>query len=156
MAAWLAAAAGTMTAVPPVGATIDRTPPLAAPPAIEQDAERLQKFLDAPPQPRQTERNPFEFASRVQRLDVRAAEPATIQPARPIVPPGPKLTLDGIAEDAAPGGPVRTAIISAAGQLFLVKEGGSVTTRYRVSRVGADAVELEDLLEGASLTIGLK
>lgn len=155
MAAWLAAAAGTRTVTPPSNPQIDQAPPLGVPPAIEEEAERLRQFLDAPPHPRQTERNPFEFAPRAPRLDARVTT-AAIGTAQPIVPPGPKLTLDGIAEDEAPNGPVRTAIISAAGQLFLVKEGGLVTPRYRVARIGADAVELEDLLDGTPLRIGLK
>lgn len=155
MAAWLAAAAGTRTAVPPTAAQPDEPPPLSLPPAIQAEAEKLRQFLDAPPRPHQAERNPFEFARRPQRLEDRVAAP-TFVPVQPMVPPGPRLKLDGIAEDAVPGGIVRTAIISAAGQLFLVTEGGSVTSRYRVARIGADAVELEDLLDGTALRIGLK
>lgn len=155
MAGWLAAAAGTPTAVPPSAAQPDEPPPLTLPPAIQEEADKLRRFLDAPPRPHQAERNPFEFAHRPPRLEARVTAPEIV-PVQPSVPPGPGLKLDGIAEDAVPGGTVRTAIISAAGQLFLVKEGGSVTSRYRVTRIGADAVELEDLMDGTALRIGLK
>ena len=44
-----------------------------------------------------------------------------------------RLTLAGIAEDPAPdgGGPVRTAIITGNGQLFLAKDGDTVADRGR-------------------------
>ena len=48
---------------------------------------------------------------------------SAIAPATPPTPPPPPLKLVGIAEDAGADGPVRTAIISGDGQLFLVKEG---------------------------------
>ena len=71
-------------------------------------------------------------------------------PARPL------LKLSGIAEDAAPDGPVRTAIISAFGQLFLVKEGENVTERYRVARISSDVVELIDLADGTTFRLALR
>jgi hypothetical protein len=58
------------------------------------------------------------------------------------------LKLIGVAEDTASGGLIRTAIISAPGQVFVVKEGERVTSRYLVARVSADVVELEDLEHG--------
>ena len=52
----------------------------------------------------------------------------------------------GIAEQKTEAGSKRTAMIGGAGdQLFMVTEGQAVAGRYRVSAVGADAVELEDL-----------
>ena len=55
------------------------------------------------------------------------------------------MKLAGIAEDPEADGPVRTAIISGEGQLFMVKEGEAVTPRYRVAKISADVVELVDL-----------
>ncbi len=55
-----------------------------------------------------------------------------------------------------PEAPVRTAIVSAPGQLFLVKEGQNVTLRYRVAKISADVVELTDLGNGATLRLALK
>ena len=66
------------------------------------------------------------------------------------------MKLSGIAEDATADGVVRTAIISAAGQLFLAKEGENVTPRFRVSKISADVVELSDLIDGSALRLALK
>ena len=53
----------------------------------------------------------------------------------------------GVAEDTTPKGPRRTAIIGGeADTLYMVTEGEAVGERYRVTKIGADAVELEDVL----------
>jgi hypothetical protein len=59
--------------------------------------------------------------------------------------PQPALTLIGVAEDTAASGVIRTAIISGPGQVYVVKEGERVTSRYLVARISADVVELQDL-----------
>jgi ABC-2 type transport system ATP-binding protein len=60
--------------------------------------------------------------------------------------PLPAFTLIGVAQDAAEGGPVRTAIISTPGQLFLVKEGDDVTSiGVRTSHPDWIVTELIDL-----------
>jgi hypothetical protein len=51
---------------------------------------------------------------------------------------------------------VRTAIISGGGQLFLVKEGEAFADRYRVVRIGAEAVELHDEADDALIRLGLR
>jgi hypothetical protein len=66
------------------------------------------------------------------------------------------VKLSGIAEDVTAEGVSRTAIISGFGQLFLVKEGDSVTDRYRVAKISSDVVELSDLTGGAVLRLALK
>jgi len=60
-------------------------------------------------------------------------------------PSQPLLKLIGVAEDTTTDGLVRTAIISGPGQLYVVKEGDRVTSRYRVARISPDVVELDDL-----------
>ena len=55
------------------------------------------------------------------------------------------LKLIGVAEDTTTDGLVRTTIISGPGQLYVVKEGDPVTSRYRVARISPDVVELDDL-----------
>jgi hypothetical protein len=63
----------------------------------------------------------------------------------------------GIAEDTTPQGVQRTAIISGDGDaLFMVTEGQSVGERYKVTKIGADAVELEDLVTHAYRRIALR
>ena len=70
--------------------------------------------------------------------------------------PAPKLKLIGIAADSEAGGTVRTAIISDADQLFLVKKDDAVTLQYRVSSITDDAVELSDTATGLMLRLALK
>ena len=77
-------------------------------------------------------------------------------PVVPVAPPPPPFKLIGVAEDAGPAGPVRTAIVSGPGQLFLVKEGQNVTLRYRVIKISADVVELQDLGDKTTLRLALK
>jgi hypothetical protein len=74
----------------------------------------------------------------------------------PDAPPPPPLTLIGIAEDGEANGPVRTAILTALGQLYFAAEGASVATRYRVATISADAVELVDVSDGTRLQLALK
>jgi hypothetical protein len=78
--------------------------------------------------------------------------PATAAP----VSPQPPLKLIGIAEDATPDGPVRTAIISGPGQLFLVREGDRVTARYLVTQISPDVVELTDAMDHSARRLALK
>ena len=59
--------------------------------------------------------------------------------------PQPALKLIGVAEDTGATGLIRTAIISGPGQVYVVKEGDRVTSRYLVARISADVVELRDL-----------
>jgi hypothetical protein len=59
--------------------------------------------------------------------------------------PQPALKLIGVAEDTSASGLIRTAIISGPGQVYVVKEGERVTSRYLVARISADVVELQDL-----------
>ena len=64
--------------------------------------------------------------------------------------------LIGVAEDQGPDGVTRTAILSAQGQLYMVKEGETLAWIYRVGRVSGDSVELLDTTGGDPLTLFLK
>ena len=86
-----------------------------------------------------------------------APKAALDEPPAPFTPPQPSLKLAGIAEDIdADGAPLRTAIISGEGQLFMVKEGESVTTRYRVTKISTDVVELLDLSTNTPRRLALR
>lgn len=120
---------------------------------VSAQAARLQARMAQAPVPDSSPRNPFAFG-----LQPRAALPgnhdgmvrAAVVPdavAVPYVPPLPPLTLMGIAEEATAAGPKRTAVLGGDGDtIYMVVEGQPVGSRYKVTRIGADAVELEDLL----------
>lgn len=158
-AAWLAAAA--------TSSRREDAPAAPAPPVRDARAEtlatsiaRLHDRLRPMVAPRQAHRNPFEFATLARRPSAAPAarSAAALSEASPVTraPVAAPLTLEGIAEDAGPNGPVRTAIISTAGNLFLVKTGETVTPQYRVTNVDADSVELVDTVSGATLRFALK
>ena len=117
---------------------------------VQAQATRLHARMADAPTPDANRRNPFSFAAAP-----RAARPANdglVQAAAvadpaPLPPPLPALTLMGIAEEAIPGGIRRTAIVGGEGEtVYMVTEGQAVGDRYKVTKIGADAVELEDLL----------
>lgn len=167
VAAWLAAAADRQT--PPVvsGADRDSTALVRAEQLaqeIESQAARLRTRLASAPQPAPSERNPFSFQvspPRPTRMPVAAAsvdDPAALPiPAAPEPAP---LTLSGIAEEASADDkaatPVRTAVLSGFGDVFLAKAGDTLAGRYQVTAVGADAVELKDLTTGRTIRLGLR
>jgi hypothetical protein len=84
-----------------------------------------------------------------------AAHSAAVDLAATLVAVLPQFTLVGLAEDAGADGPVRTAIISGDGELFVVKEGDAVTSRYRVAKISADVVELTHSGAGTPLRLAL-
>ena len=124
---------------------------------LRAEIERLQsRHLPNVP-PRQPPRNLFQyFGQHAAARSAPAVKPAAAEaPPAPVVPPAP-LKLVGIAEDAGDNGPVRTAIISGFGQLFLVKEGEAVTLRYRVVKISDTVVELSDATADATVRLALK
>lgn len=160
VAAWFAGAATSIH--PP------EQPPLAIQaPAIDargaalaSEVARLHDRLRPTTSPRQPGRNLFTFRAAPVRPSAALAVPATVVQAPPIaepsVPPPPMLKLSGIGEDPGDDGPVRTAIISAPGQLYIVKEGDTVTPRYRVAKISSDVVELSDVLDGSARRLALR
>ena len=159
--AWLAGAAtSNRTSVPlPI---VQRTPIELRGEELAVEIARLQERLRPTTTPRQPGRNLFSFhaaAARAARMAPMVAAPApapALVEAPPALPALPALKLAGIAEDEGPEGPVRTAIISGQGQLFLVKEGDSVAQRYRVTKISADVVELIDLGDNSILRLALR
>jgi hypothetical protein len=132
---------------------------------VNAQAARLQARLAQAPVPDQSPRNPFSFGlSRTHAAGSRAL-PATTGMVRaadapdaaPVAPPLPALTLMGIAEETTPAGPRRTAVIGGDGDaIYMVVEGEPVGGRYKVTKIGADAVELEDLLTKAYRRIAMR
>lgn len=157
--AWLAGAATSNRAIEPA--------PLFIVPAIdtrgaalEKEIAHLRERLRPSATPNQTGRNLFSFRSaRVREREVPppvAASHAALVEAPPLPALLPALKLAGVAEDAGADGPARTAIITGEGQLFTVKEGESVTARYRVVKISADVVELIDLTDNTVRRLALR
>lgn len=126
---------------------------------VDQAAERLREHQRESPAPRTNSRNPFQFAPPpVRAASVIPAPPPAdaIAPMAPSTPPPPLFSLSGVADKATPQGTVRTAVISGLGKLFFAKVGDNVTPRYTVVKIGADAVELQDVTTGETLRLALQ
>jgi len=160
VAAWLAGAATSNRAV------LDPVLPLPAPvdargADLENEIARLRARLRPSATPHAPGRNPFAFraaASAAPEIAVPTRAPAFVE-AEPAVHADATslLKLSGIAEDVTPdSGIVRTAFISAGGQLFMVEEGQDLMARYRVEKITADAVELTDLTDNSTQRIVMK
>ena len=127
---------------------------------VRSQAARLHARMAQAPVPGANPRNPFAFAAarRVTRaadatIHAAVAEDAAVA----FTPAPPALILMGVAEEASPSGPRRTAIIGGeADALYMVTEGQSVAGRYKVTKIGADAVELEDLTTKAYRRIAMR
>ncbi len=160
LVAWLAAAnTATRTDPPPVVASVgaaDRVDDLAI--RVKDEGERLRTRLSHAPSPALNSRNLFSFApaavphapSRHLAASVEEAEPI------PMPPPPLPLTLMGIAENPAPAGPVRTAILASGDEVYMVTVGQTIAARYSVTAIGADAIELKDLSTGGFRRLALK
>jgi hypothetical protein len=153
---WLAGAATSNLGIPP--ASIMPKPPIdLRGEELANEIARLQERLRPTSQPRQPGRNLFAFRARSAPARAAAAvEPPIMALALPAAPALPSFKLAGIAEDESPDGPLRTAIISGEGQLFLVKEGDEVTPRYRVAKISADVVELIDVGDNSTRRLALR
>jgi hypothetical protein len=157
LAAWLAAAATSNRA--PAAPLVTLPKPIEARGAeLANEIARLQEKLRPSATPRQPARNLFTYRKADTPPPAPAAPvPALVEPAAAFTPPQPAFKLAGIAEDTdADGNALRTAIISGEGQLFMVKEGENVTTRYRVTKVSADVVELIDLATNTPRRLALR
>lgn len=125
---------------------------------VGAQAARLHSLMAQAPVPDLSPRNPFSFAApRAARAGAPVVHAAVAEDAVPLPPPPPMLTLMGVAEDTTPAGVRRTAVIGGeADAIYMVVEGDAIGDRYRVRRIGADAVELEDLITRAYRRIALR
>ena len=135
-----------------------RVPADARGAALTLEIARLHRRQEPAAAPKRG-RDVFRFAAPPQaaRLIPRALPPPIDAPP---VPPRPALRLIGVAEDNADAGasgrPMRMAIISAPDQLYMVKEGERVASRYGVKRISSDVVELVDSGDASALRLVLK
>ena len=175
LVAWLAAAnmPGPEAPAARPRAQVQTPAPDAIALDVSAQASRLRERMSQAPVPHPDVRNPFAFGAppRPHRAAAEALPPPVVETAPPI-PAAPALTLMGIAEEKTPQGARRTAIIALrqaqgnlepgrevggdADTLFLVVEGQSVGDRYKVTKIGADAVELEDVITKAYRRLALR
>ena len=175
LAAWLSAAMNPGRA-PTAPAALSPAPIDATGAVLSGEIARLRERLRPDATPSQTSRNPFVFRSRSSASRGSSGSPrgivGTLAPAATDgsagaapVDRGPlRLSLAGIAEDPGPAGgaPVRTAIIAGNGQVFLAKEGDTVTDRgvenvnYTLGNISADSAELIDVRDGTIKRLTLK
>jgi hypothetical protein len=104
-------------------------------------------------------RNVFAFGTAAAKSPTspkRRVDSALLDLPPQVQPPPMPFKLVGLAEDASPTGPKRTAVISGAGQLFVVTDGEMVTSRYRVVAVSPDRVELTDLETASAVWLMFK
>ena len=153
LAAWLASAAGVgrppFQGVPRRSAESVQLDTVAL--NVQSQASRLRQRLAAAPALQAPIRNPFTFAAR--EPAAKAARPRTLAPPIADPPlPEPELVLLGVAEQ----GSTRTAMIGSGDELLMATEGQTLAGRYRVAKVGADAIELVDLGTGATRRLFLK
>jgi len=157
LAAWLASAAGgTMRprAVPLPRRSEEAVQLDAVASDVQSQAVRLRQRLATAPRLQSPTRNPFAFAER-EVAPQAAAKPQPVATTPSFIQKliaEPDLALVGVAED----GTVRTAMIAWGDELLMTTEGQTIVGRYRVGRVGADAVELVDLATGATRRLVLK
>jgi hypothetical protein len=156
VAVWLAAAATTSVRAPrPIMVPKPTATDLQGE-ALAAEITRLHERLRPSAAPVQN-RDLFRYGNRPAAKP--AAPSAAPVPLVPLVPldaaPAPAFKLVGIAEDTGPDGPERTAIISDAGALLFVKEGDAVS-RYRVTRISSDVVELSSSGDASVVRLALK
>jgi len=133
----------------------DREPENAMPTAASIAAMRLHDWGPRPAAPGRAARDIFAFKRRTPARPIASNAPLAAV-AAPVQPPLALFKLIGVAEDAGAGGVIRTAIISGQGQLYLVKEGETVASIYRVGMLSADSVELLDSTGGPVVRLTLK
>lgn len=116
----------------------------------------------ATPRPALSDRDPFTFGARAAPAsrapaDRRAALHADVALASPAAasdPPPP--TLAGIAEQDAPEGLIRTAVLMNGDAVQFAREGQVIDGVHRVTRITADRVVLVNLHTGASSQLVLQ
>jgi hypothetical protein len=160
--AWFAGAATSLRPAPrPI--VVRPSPIDARGHNLANEIAKLHERLRPTSTPSQPARNLFTFRAVAPRPALPPPPPApavvqqlaVVEAAAPRPSP-PALTLAGIAEDEGADGPDRTAFISSAGQLHMVKVGDTIAQKYKVTAISADVVELTDLDDGTVRRLALR
>jgi hypothetical protein len=125
---------------------------------VNSQASRLRAMIAHAPVPGASARNPFSFGGpRAPKATAPALTAVASDPPPVLAAPLPPLTLMGVAEDMTSQGTRRTAVIGGDGDtIYMVVEGDPVGDRYRVRKIGADAIELEDLVSKGLRRLALR
>jgi hypothetical protein len=153
VAVWAAAAAGShAAATSAAGAPAQFVADAAvseASASLLAAAERLEAHARRRVAPAMA-RDPFRFGAEAGPGAHARPAPAAVEPTAepapdvPPVEPEPDIVLQGMAESGEGEAVVRTAILSAGGELVLATLGTQVAGRYEVVAITAVSVELED------------
>jgi hypothetical protein len=122
---------------------------------IAEQAARLQSRMQVARAYTEPQRNPFRFAERPSPApSSRELAPVLdVPPPIDLAPPGPPVSVAGIAEEQLEGRIERTAILSSPMGVLLVHEGDTILDDYRVGRIEAESVELVRVSDGTSLRV---
>jgi hypothetical protein len=158
LVAWLAGAATSNHTILPA-AVVHQTAIEKRGAELAVEIERLHERLAPSVAPSAPGRNLFVFHAAAPRQASPPVAPAPRPAITDLAPPPvalPPLKLSGIAEDPGDDGPIRVAFIAGEGQLFMVKEGETVTPRYRVAKISAEVVELTDVIDNSIRRLALR
>ena len=100
----------------------------------------LLKELEDRPLP-ELDRNPFEFVAAP--ANAAPAQTTTTASTVPQPPPPPPVTLKPMGYSEGKGG-VKEAMVSDEDQVFVVREGDSIGTRYKVIKITPTVITVED------------
>jgi hypothetical protein len=155
VAVWAAAAAGSRMAttieVAAPAQVVGEAAVSEASASLLAAAERLDAHARRRVAPAMA-RDPFHFGAEARPAARSAPEPEAAEPpvtvaqAAPPVESEPDIVLQGMAESGEGDAVVRTAILSAGGELVLAALGARVAGRFEVVALTADSVELEDIV----------
>jgi hypothetical protein len=164
IAVWVAAAAGGLVAQPSPASVPAR---LSADQAVEEASSlltaatmRLEAHARRRETPMPVARDPFRFGGtgRAARHSPGVREtdrPVESRPAEAAAPAF-NVVLQGMAESQDGDTVVRTAILSADGDLVLATVGMAIGGRFQVVAIGADSIDLEDMVDRSRRTCRLK
>ena len=114
---------------------------------------RLEALSEPQPERTATGRNPFRFGGRAAGPPSARVEPAPRQVRARPRPAPPPLRLIGVVDAPASAGPI--AVLADGGGVFQGRVGDTVAGRYRIVRIAADAVEVEQLVGGGQRVLRL-
>lgn len=153
----LVAAAAAAGCLGPSGGTAERNGMNGAPAADRVQRSVLDVRLEALSEPRPERaaagRNPFRFGDRA--ADPRLAPVAAVERqvgARPRAAP-PPLRLIGVVDAPESAGSI--AVLADGAGVFQGRVGDTVAGRYRIIRIAADTVEVEQLVAGGQRILRL-